>query len=69
MRMVLQFILKGLFFYFLFLFVRSFFRGATQVKGMKEDAFQNNTQSDNGYRQAGQKSKSEDIVEADFRRL
>lgn len=36
---------------------------------MKEDAFQNNTQSNNGYRQAGQKSKSEDIVEADFRRL
>ncbi|MCF8060306.1 MAG: hypothetical protein K9K67_13475 [Bacteriovoracaceae bacterium] len=61
--MVVQFILKGLFFYFLFLFVRSFIKGASGAKNVKE----NNTHQTNGFKSSS--SKREDVVEADFRRL
>ncbi|MCR9206124.1 MAG: hypothetical protein NXH75_16190 [Halobacteriovoraceae bacterium] len=60
--MVVQFILKGLFFYFLFLFVRSFFRSAKEVNQKPA--------SGPGSKRTKQSNKSEeDIVEAEFRRL
>lgn len=60
--MIVQFILKGLFFYFLFLFIRSFFKGVKDSSGASESA-------QRVKRPAGQAKKQEDVVEADFRRL
>lgn len=60
--MVVQFILKGLFFYFLFLFVRSFFKSSTVTN--------RGTSSAPNRPQAPRQAKpEEDIVEAEFRRL
>ncbi len=58
--MIVQFVLKGLFFYFLFLFVRSFF------KGMKEGEREQVAKKKSTH---AKKSGNEDVVEADFRRL
>lgn len=62
--MIVQMVLKAIFFYFLFLFVRSFF------KGPKKSV---NTGSGGKSKVSGQHKRkqdsSEDIVEAEFRRL
>lgn len=69
--MIVQFVLKGLFLYFIFLVVRSLFRGATQVNQMKEAIRQaQNGGAHTGSRGASSSKKAnEDVVEAEFRRL
>jgi len=65
--MIVQFILKGLFFYFLFLFIRSFFRG--NDRSQKEYNTKKNYRSGDKRGAGYQKSDDSDVVEAEFKRL
>lgn len=68
--MIVQLVVKGLFLYFVFLVIRSLLKGVSQVKTMKDFMENQNASSQNVGRQTTRsQQKSEDVVEAEFRRL
>ena len=66
--MIVQFVVKGLFLYFIFLVIRSLLKGVSQVKTMKEAMDQQREQftGSSSHKKAG---PTQDTVEAEFRRL
>lgn len=75
--MIVSTLIKFLFFYFIFLFIRNFLRGASKVNQVKEQmkAHMDQMNGQGSFSQQGpthshtKTSSQEDVVEAEFRHL
>jgi predicted PurR-regulated permease PerM len=71
--MIVNTLIKILFFYFIFVLIRKFIRGASQMNEIKKQMQNqmNQQQGSNPYQNSKQTNsgKKEDVVEAEFRHL
>ncbi|WP_372653010.1 hypothetical protein [Halobacteriovorax sp.] len=65
--MFIQFILKLIFFYFLYTFMRSLLRGYLSKKATANGAYQNNNRSNHEESRRRQQAPSGDIFEAEYK--